>query len=64
MRRGIDLAVKPGDLVRAGDVIATLHADDSARFAGAIEALDGAFTIGEAGEPLADSRPLVLARIG
>jgi len=44
---GIDLAVKPGDSVKAGDTIFTLSANDSARFDRALEALDGAWEIGD-----------------
>jgi len=44
---GIDLRVKPGDAVRAGDVLFTLGADDAARFPRALAALDGAWEIGD-----------------
>lgn len=43
---GIDLHVKPGDAVRAGDPVFTLSADDAARFDRALEAVDGAWEIG------------------
>ncbi len=43
---GIDLRVKPGDSVRAGDVVFTLLADDPARFDRALDAVDGAWEIG------------------
>lgn len=43
---GIDLAVKPGDSVKAGDPLFTLCADDPARFDRALEALDGGWEIG------------------
>ncbi len=43
---GIDLHVKPGDAVRAGDPVFTLSADDAARFDRALDAVDGAWEIG------------------
>jgi thymidine phosphorylase len=45
---GIDLHVKPGDIVRAGDPVFTLHTDDVARVSRAQEALAGAWTIDDA----------------
>lgn len=57
---GIDLHVKPGDTVRAGQPVFTLSADDPDRFARALEAVDGAWSIG-AEAPA--SGPLVLERI-
>jgi thymidine phosphorylase len=61
---GIDLHAKPGDAVRAGDPLFTLSADDPARFARALEALDGAWAIGDPGDPLDDGGPLIAGRIG
>ncbi|WP_460797574.1 thymidine phosphorylase [Microbacterium sp. GXF0217] len=43
---GIDLHAKPGDRVVAGQPLFTLSADDEARFARAIEAVEGAWEIG------------------
>jgi thymidine phosphorylase len=57
---GIVLHAKPGDTVRAGQPLVTLHADDPARFARALAALEGAVEIGEID---AARRPLVLDRI-
>ncbi len=57
---GIDLHVKPGDTVTAGQPLFTLLADDENRFARATEALEGAWEIG-AEAPA--STPLVLERI-
>jgi len=59
---GIDLHKKPGDAVRAGEPLFTLHADDPARFERALEALEGAYTIAPAGTVL-PARPLVRARV-
>jgi thymidine phosphorylase len=58
---GVVLHARPGDSVRAGEPVLTLHADDPARFAAAREALHGAVDIA-ASAPAA--RPLVLDRIG
>ncbi len=42
---GVVLKAKRGDNVREGDPLLELHADDAARFAGALEALDGGWSI-------------------
>jgi thymidine phosphorylase len=57
---GIVLHAKPGDIVRAGQPLMTLHADDPARFERALAALDGVVEIGEMGDA---RRPLILERI-
>ncbi|MFD2674611.1 thymidine phosphorylase [Gulosibacter bifidus] len=57
---GIDLAVKPGDAVRAGDLLWTLHADDASKFERALEALDGGWEIGDEAP---QTQPLILDRI-
>ncbi|GAT66567.1 thymidine phosphorylase [Planomonospora sp. ID91781] len=58
---GIMLHARPGDAVREGQPLMTLHADETARFDRALAALDGAYAIGEAGE--VDLLPLVIDRI-
>ena len=60
---GIDLHAKPGDTVAEGQPLFTLSADEPERFARALEALEGAWLIGEAHE-LEDTGPLVAERIG
>ncbi|MGN9836692.1 thymidine phosphorylase [Nonomuraea sp. H19] len=57
---GITLHAKPGDLVRAGQPLMTLHADETARFERALEALEGGYAVGPASEELL---PLVIDRI-
>ncbi len=57
---GIDLHVKPGDAVTAGQPLFTLLADDGSRFARALDALEGAW---EVGAEAPDRGPLVLERI-
>ncbi|GGL05143.1 thymidine phosphorylase [Planomonospora parontospora] len=58
---GVMLHARPGDAVREGQPLMTLHADETARFDRALAALDGAYAIGEAGE--VDLLPLVIDRI-
>jgi thymidine phosphorylase len=58
---GIRCLVKPGEHVRRGEPVLELHADDPARFAAALEALDGALTVG--GEPPVP-QPLIIDQIG
>jgi thymidine phosphorylase len=60
---GIDLHAKPGDEVRAGQPLFTLFADDAARFGRALEAVEGAWRIGAAGDPVDDGGPLIADRI-
>ncbi|MFC4586627.1 thymidine phosphorylase [Sphaerisporangium corydalis] len=58
---GITLHAKPGDTVRQGQRLMTLHADDAGRFERALGALDGAYEIGQATGP--DLLPLVIDKI-
>ena len=44
---GIVLHAKPGDIVRRGQPLMTLHADETARFDRALESLDGAYEVTE-----------------
>jgi thymidine phosphorylase len=57
---GVTLHAKPGDRVREGEPLLTLHADEADRFARALEALQGAYDISE--EPPAP-QPLIIDRI-
>ena len=59
---GIDLHVKPGDTVTEGQPLFTLSADEPERFERALEALDGAWAIGNA-DDLVDTGPLIAERI-
>ena len=45
---GVELHAKPGDSVRAGQPLLTLHTDTPERFERAKQALEGAYEIGEA----------------
>jgi thymidine phosphorylase len=57
---GIDLHVKPGDVVAAGQPVFTLLGHDKARFDRALAALEGAWDVGPVAPP---ASPLVLERI-
>jgi thymidine phosphorylase len=57
---GVVLHAKPGDEVRAGQPLMTLHADEAQRFERALEALEGAYEVGEAAE---ERLPLIIDRI-
>jgi thymidine phosphorylase len=58
---GIELHAKPGDYIRAGSPLMTLHTDEPARFARAMQALAGAVTIVEGGT--VQRLPLVVEKI-
>ncbi|MHA6693953.1 thymidine phosphorylase [Homoserinimonas sp. A520] len=60
---GIDLHAKPGDTVTEGQPLFTLSADEPARFERALEALEGAYRIGDAGDPIEDGGPLIAGRV-
>ena len=59
---GIEIHAKPGDIVKEGEKILTLHSDESARFDRAKEALVGAFSIGGKDDQV-KRLPLVIERI-
>jgi thymidine phosphorylase len=60
---GIDLHAKPGDRVTEGQPLFTLFADEPARFARALDALDGAYSIGDDGDEIKLGGPLIAERI-
>ena len=57
---GVVLFARQGDVVRQGQPLVELHADDPARFERALAALDGGIDIGDEFEP----PPLIIERIG
>ncbi|NEW31812.1 thymidine phosphorylase [Nocardia cyriacigeorgica] len=59
---GVQIHARPGDTVRAGSPLFTLHTDTPESFPGALAAVTGAVTIGA--EQGAISAPLILDRIG
>jgi thymidine phosphorylase len=61
---GVDLHAKPGDRVRSGQPLFTLSADEPARFPRALESVQGAYRIGDPGEPVQNGGPLIAERIG
>jgi len=60
---GIDLHAKPGDTVTAGSPLFTMHTSDAARFERALEAVEGAYRIGEPGDPIETGGPLIAGRV-
>ncbi|WP_313406101.1 thymidine phosphorylase [Aeromicrobium sp.] len=58
---GVEIHAKPGDTVRAGQPLLTLHTDTPERFERAREALDGGWEIGDSAP---ETTPLVIDRIG
>ncbi|MCW2641599.1 MAG: pyrimidine-nucleoside phosphorylase [Dactylosporangium sp.] len=59
---GVEIHVKPGDEVRAGQRLLTLHTDEPERFDRAFAALDGAVTVAPKGSR-PEIVPLVIDRI-
>ena len=57
---GIEIHAKPGESVKKGDRLFTLHTDEAARFERAEAALDGAVVIGDS---TAERLPLVITKI-
>ncbi|TDT33154.1 thymidine phosphorylase [Naumannella halotolerans] len=57
---GVEIHARPGDRVRVGDPLLTLHTDTPDRFAAALADLDGGIAIGETAPK---ERPVVLERI-
>ena len=57
---GITWHARPGDAIKAGDTLFTLHTDDSSRIPAALEALDGGYSIADA-PPAAT--PVVIDRV-
>ncbi|CAA9418055.1 MAG: Pyrimidine-nucleoside phosphorylase, partial [uncultured Quadrisphaera sp.] len=59
---GVELHAKPGDAVRAGQPLLTLHTDTPERFERALEALDGGWELAAPGAEVGTT-PVVLERI-
>ena len=57
---GITWHARPGDAIKAGETLFTLHTDDPSRIPSALEALDGGFAIADASPALA---PVVIDRV-
>jgi thymidine phosphorylase len=62
---GVEWHAEPGDTIRAGEPLLTLHTDDPARFEQALAALDGGYAIAtDRPAPMMSPRDIVLDRIG
>ena len=59
---GIEIHAKPGQEIKAGQPLFTLHTDEAARFERAVEVLDGAVRISSTGEKV-ERLPLILEKI-
>jgi len=59
---GVEIHVRPGEPVRAGEPILTLHTDTPERFGRALEALEGGIDVAPAGTAV-EVGPLVIDRI-
>ena len=59
---GIEIHVKPGEEIKAGQPLFTLHTDEPARFERALEALAGAVRISSTGEQV-ERLPLIIEKI-
>ncbi len=59
---GIEIHAKPGEIIKKGAPLFTLHTDEPERFARSTAALDGAVSISNSNEKV-DRLPLVVARI-
>lgn len=60
---GVVWHARPGDAVRAGEPLFTLHTDTPERFDRALAALEGGYDVGPAGSSY-EPRPLVIDRVG
>ena len=59
---GIEIHAKPGEEIKAGQPLFTLHTDEPARFERALEALTGAVRISSTGEKV-ERLPLIIEKI-
>jgi thymidine phosphorylase len=60
---GVELPARPGDPVREGEPLLTLHTDEPARFPRAVDALRDGIEVGRA-DSAYEPEPLVLERVG
>lgn len=59
---GVVWHARPGDVVRAGEALFTLHTDTPERFERALASLEGGYEVAAAGTPFTP-RPLVIDRV-
>jgi thymidine phosphorylase len=60
---GVEMHAKPGDTIRSGQPLLTLHTDDEPRFDRALAALDGAFSISDDASAAPAAGDVVLDRV-
>jgi thymidine phosphorylase len=60
---GIEIHAKPGEVIKAGSPLYTLHTDVAATFARALESLENSVEIGELPAGGIDRLPLIIERI-
>jgi thymidine phosphorylase len=60
---GIDLHAKPGDTVTKGQPLFTMHTDEPERFERALEALEGGYVVGDAGDSVDNGGALIQGRV-
>jgi thymidine phosphorylase len=59
---GIELHAKPGDYIKAGAPLMTLHTDEPARFESALEVLTSGYEIGDESQ-ISQRLPLIIERV-
>jgi thymidine phosphorylase len=60
---GVEIHARPGEDVREGDPLLTLHTDDEGRFSRALASLEGGYDVDASGGTAYTPRPLVIERI-
>jgi thymidine phosphorylase len=60
---GVEIHARPGEEVRAGDPLLTLHTDDEGRVSRALASLEGGYDVDASGGTAYTPRPLVIDRI-
>jgi thymidine phosphorylase len=60
---GVEIHARPGEQVRQGDPLLTLHSDDESRFPRALAALEGGYELDDRGGTAYAPTPLVIDRI-
>jgi thymidine phosphorylase len=60
---GVEVHARPGEEVREGDPLLTLHTDDEGRFSRALASLEGGYDLDASGGTAYTPRSLVIDRI-
>jgi thymidine phosphorylase len=61
---GVEWHARPGDAVRAGEPLLTLHTDEPERFERALAALEGGYDVSATGSAAAGPTETILGRVG